>query len=103
MVATLHIQVPLHCYSSASIHCTLVQKYFKHLVSDLDCCKVMDINVKKLNMAAVWKLPNAITNKEIYIHILNVCTYVQNLDLLHQKLWWVVILPKQPIKFTDQC
>ena len=36
------------------------------------------------------------------IHILQVCTYMQNLNLLQQKVWPVVLLPNQPMKFTDQ-
>ena len=51
-------------------------------------------------MDAKCKLTTAVTNT--CVHILHVCTYVQNLNLLQQKVW-PVVLPYQPIRFTDQC
>ena len=63
MAATLCIYVPLHSYCSASIEPTLVHKSLKHLLSDTNSHKVIDINVKKINMAIKCKLTTAMTNK----------------------------------------
>ena len=63
MVVTMHIYVPLHCYCSALIDTTLVHKNIKHTAFDTYSYKVMDINVKEINMATKCKLTFAIFNK----------------------------------------
>ena len=89
MVATLHISVPLYCYSSAPIDPTLVHILLKNFISDTNTYKIMGIN-KKINVNTKCKLTIAMTNTYPCTYILHMCTCVKNLNLLQPKLWHVV-------------
>ena len=54
IIATLHMDVPLHCFCSSPIDPHISTHITQNLVSDTKSYKIMDINVKKY----IW-LPNA--------------------------------------------
>ena len=55
--------VQVYCYCSAIIDPTLGNTQLKHVVADANSYQIMDINVKKINMATKCKLTTAMTNK----------------------------------------
>ena len=87
MGATLQKYIPLHCCCSLKIYPTLVHTLLKYVVPGVNSNKVMGMMSK--SKAAKCKLSSQMTNKHVFTTMLHVCTYVQNLNLLQQKLWSV--------------
>ena len=95
MFVTLHIYVKVHCYCSAPIDPSFVHAYLKHLQS----YKVMDINVKEINMATKCKLTIAKTNK--HAHTYYMFGYMFKIwTSYNQNLYSVVQFTKWAKKFT---
>ena len=91
MAATLHLYVHFKCTATAW---HLQTWHNTHLVPDTNSYKIMGINAKK-NMVPKCQLTTAMSYKWTCTHILHVCTYVQNLNLLQPKSWHLVQFKEQ--------